>query len=197
MNFPLIGSPFDTDDYENTKDKRIFQKNKTIKNLSNNINNSNNRNNSNNSTNHNTLTPNVKRIIDSIHNSDNSNNTNKNMGTFLPPPQSMLTKLPVSNIENEPQFAEQDELESPQYLDNNIGANQYSYKQNWPGYMKDVTPDINGQLIEKMSYIIHMLEEQQDEKTGNITEELLLYSFLGVFLIFIVDSFARSGKYNR
>ena len=39
MNFPLIGSPFDTDDYENTKDKRIFQKNRTIKNLGNNSNN--------------------------------------------------------------------------------------------------------------------------------------------------------------
>ena len=63
--------------------------------------------------------------------------------------------------------------------------------------MKDVVGDGNIQLIEKMNYIIHMLEEQQDEKTGNITEELLLYSFLGVFLIFIVDSFARAGKYNR
>ena len=191
MNFPLIGSPFDTDDYENTKDKRIFQKNRTVKNLGNNSNNSNN------STNHNILTPNVKSIIDSIHNSDNSNKSNKNMGTFLPPPQSMLTKLPVSNTSNEPQFIEQDEPEAPQYSDNTVGANQYAYKQNWPSYMKDVTPDSGGQLIEKMNYIIHMLEEQQDEKTGNITEELLLYSFLGVFLIFIVDSFARSGKYNR
>ena len=191
MNFPLIGSPFDTDDYENAKDKRIFQKNRTIKNLGNNSNNSNNL------TNHSILTPNVKSIIDSIHNSDNSNKSNKNMGTFLPPPQSMLTKLPVSNTANEPQFIEQDEPEAPQYSDNTIGTNQYAYKQNWPSYMKDVTPDSSGQLIEKMNYIIHMLEEQQDEKTGNITEELLLYSFLGVFLIFIVDSFARSGKYNR
>ena len=119
------------------------------------------------------------------------------MGTFLPPPQSMLTKLPVSNTSNEPQFIEDDEPEAPQYSDNTVGANQYAYKQNWPSYMKDVTPESSGQLIEKMNYIIHMLEEQQDEKTGNITEELLLYSFLGVFLIFIVDSFARSGKYNR
>jgi hypothetical protein len=119
------------------------------------------------------------------------------MGTFLPPPQSMLTKLPVSNIANEPQFIDQDEVEAPKYSDNAIDANQYSYKQNWPSYMKDTTTDGSGQLIEKMNYIIHMLEEQQDEKTGNITEELLLYSFLGVFLIFIIDSFARAGKYNR
>lgn len=52
-------------------------------------------------------------------------------------------------------------------------------------------------LMEKINYMIHLLEEQQLEKTSNITEEFVLYSFLGVFIIFIVDSFARSGKYTR
>jgi hypothetical protein len=52
-------------------------------------------------------------------------------------------------------------------------------------------------MLEKMNHIIHMLEEQQDEKTGNVTEELILYCFLGVFVIFVVDSFARAGKYVR
>jgi len=41
------------------------------------------------------------------------------------------------------------------------------------------------------------LEGQQHEKTENITEEFLLYTFLGVFVIFVVDSFARAGKYTR
>jgi len=53
------------------------------------------------------------------------------------------------------------------------------------------------ELLTKLNQIIYMLEEQQDEKTGNITEELILYSFLGIFIIFIVDSFARAGKYVR
>jgi hypothetical protein len=52
-------------------------------------------------------------------------------------------------------------------------------------------------LMEKINYMIHLLEEQQLEKTSNITEEFVLYTFLGVFIIFIVDSFARSGKYTR
>lgn len=52
-------------------------------------------------------------------------------------------------------------------------------------------------LLEKLNYMIHLLEEQQEEKTGHITEELILYTFLGVFVIFIVDSFARAGKYVR
>ena len=55
----------------------------------------------------------------------------------------------------------------------------------------------DNKIMEKINYMIHMLEEQQNEKTSNITEEFLLYTFLGVFIIFIVDSFARAGKYTR
>ena len=53
------------------------------------------------------------------------------------------------------------------------------------------------ELLTKLNQIIYLLEEQQDEKTGHVTEELILYSFLGIFIIFIVDSFARVGKYVR
>jgi hypothetical protein len=45
--------------------------------------------------------------------------------------------------------------------------------------------------------MISLLEQQQDEKTNNVTEELILYSFLGIFVIFLVDSFVRVGKYVR
>jgi hypothetical protein len=51
--------------------------------------------------------------------------------------------------------------------------------------------------MEKINYMIHLLEEQQMEKTANITEEFILYIFLGVFVIFTVDSFTRVGKYVR
>lgn len=57
--------------------------------------------------------------------------------------------------------------------------------------------DTNQVLIDKLNYMINLLEEKQDEKTNNVTEEVVLYSFLGVFIIFIVDSFARVGKYVR
>jgi hypothetical protein len=55
----------------------------------------------------------------------------------------------------------------------------------------------DNKLLEKINYMIHLLEQQQSEKTSNITEEFILYTFLGVFIIFVVDSFARSGKYTR
>ena len=57
--------------------------------------------------------------------------------------------------------------------------------------------DPNDKLLEKINYMIHLLEEQQSEKTNNVMEEFVLYTFLGVFMIYIVDSFVRAGKYVR
>ena len=78
-------------------------------------------------------------------------------------------------------------------------ANQY-YKQFVPYLnqgMNGMPEESKGSLIEKLNYIIDLLEEQQDYKTNSILEDLILYTFLGIFVIFIVDSFARSGKYVR
>lgn len=52
-------------------------------------------------------------------------------------------------------------------------------------------------LLKKINYMISLLEEQQDEKTNNVAEEVILYGFLGIFIIAIVDNFARAGKYIR
>lgn len=55
----------------------------------------------------------------------------------------------------------------------------------------------NVDIMEKLNYMINLLEENHDERTGSVTEEVILYSFLGIFIIFIADSFARVGKYTR
>ena len=52
-------------------------------------------------------------------------------------------------------------------------------------------------LLEKINYMIYLLEQQKKEKSKHTTEEFVLYSFLGVFVIYIADSFARSGRYIR
>lgn len=57
----------------------------------------------------------------------------------------------------------------------------------------------NSKLMDKINYMIHMLEQQQNERTDHLMEEFILYTLLGVFIIFVVDGFARSGsgKYVR
>ena len=73
-------------------------------------------------------------------------------------------------------------INKPYYNNNNIQSSEY------------LTQDI---LMQKLNYMISLLEDQQDEKTNNVTEEVILYSFLGIFIIFIADTFVRAGKYVR
>jgi hypothetical protein len=80
-----------------------------------------------------------------------------------------------------------------QFMPAQQGQQQQQLPQGQPSYgIKD-----NANVIAKLNYMIHLLEEQKDERTNNVTEEVVLYSFLGIFIIFIVDSFARVGKYTR
>lgn len=77
---------------------------------------------------------------------------------------------------------------------------QQSYAPSYEGAPYIRPPSNNGRdgdMMEKLNYMINLLEESQDERTGSVTEEVILYSFLGIFIIFIADSFARVGKYTR
>ena len=52
-------------------------------------------------------------------------------------------------------------------------------------------------MMDRINYMTQMLESIQMEKTNHVTEEFVLYSLLGVFMIYIVDGFSRGGKYIR
>jgi hypothetical protein len=105
----------------------------------------------------------------------------------------------------------------------NEKTNEEYYKRMLPGYQQQQQNLQNGQtnainkpyynqvvykapenyggedsvLLQKMNYMITLLEDQQDERTNNVTEEVILYSFLGIFIIFLSDTFVRAGKYVR
>jgi hypothetical protein len=93
----------------------------------------------------------------------------------------------------------------PEYGPSNVGSDNLSnYNKSYeagavlgkPYYNQSMKTGEDG-VMQKLNYITHILEDIQMEKTSNITEELILYTFLGVFTIFIVDAFARVGKYHR
>ena len=71
--------------------------------------------------------------------------------------------------------------------------NNYNYNYNTSQKPVDKT----NELERKLNYMIHLLEDQKDERVEGITEEIVLYCFLGVFIIFVLDSFAKVGKYVR
>lgn len=73
----------------------------------------------------------------------------------------------------------------------------YSSSNNSPTIPEFNSPSSQKELLNKLNYMIHMLEEQQDQRTNSVVEELILYCFLGIFIIFVIDSFAKVGKYTR
>jgi hypothetical protein len=76
-------------------------------------------------------------------------------------------------------------------------SNKPVFQKTAPYYAKSGALVGDEKVMERINYMVHLLEEQQHEKTSNVTEEFLLYTLLGVFVIYIVDSFSRTGKYIR
>lgn len=148
------------------------------------------------------------------------------LADFRPPPNPALTKSPLQHqplLQHQPQnmvpenplvpvmpltlpkqrdpasaasptffhpFSKSGESEFSNYLDAHKTATSYNQtKPDAPYYAKK---------DDRMNYIVHMLEEMQKEKTNHVTEEFVLYTMLGIFIIYIVDGFARIGtKYVR
>lgn len=84
----------------------------------------------------------------------------------------------------------------PQPLeDSQLELNKYHWQQQQQQQHTSHAPE--KPMLDKLNYVIHMLEEQQDQRTNTVAEDVVLYSFLGIFVIFVVDSFTKVGKYVR
>ena len=57
--------------------------------------------------------------------------------------------------------------------------------------------DSREELLSKLNYIINLFEEEREIKTNKKNEEIVLYCFLGIFVIYVLDSFVSIGKYKR
>ncbi len=80
-------------------------------------------------------------------------------------------------------------IKTDQYMliDDQTNVEKYNKKQN----------NNNQDVIERLNRMIEMFEEQKEIKTNKKNEEIVLYCFLGVFTIYIIDSFVSIGKYSR
>lgn len=168
----------------------------------------------------------VNDLLNQMTNAENNDNDDK-FGDFVPiSPPTLQSKKDIQSIEHSKEYNPSvstylEASTSRKYKANNenvdYGANDNgndklsNYNKSYeasaikPYYanMGISTSNNNGKsgnndkLMERINYMIHLLEAQQHEKTDNITEEFLLYTFLGVFVIFVVDSFAKTGTYKR
>ena len=157
----------------------------------------------------------VNSVLTAIHASSSSSSSSpasassstSEMADFKPMPPPVSVGVENTKINN-PDMSDEVDLRDLNSVHMNDQATDQYYKQFMPAQqgqqqqqqqqqqssygIKD-----NANVIAKLNYMIHLLEEQKDERTNNVTEEVVLYSFLGIFVIFIVDSFVRVGKYVR
>tara|TARA_B000000475_G_C15963543_1_gene433985 strand:+ start:53 stop:634 length:582 start_codon:yes stop_codon:yes gene_type:complete len=152
----------------------------------------------------------VENFLNSINEgfNDIEDSNESGLANFEPMGNPIITKAPDDKKEESmpPQVQSDDPVSVEQF--ETINQHELS-ENNYKNYMNTYVPyytktanqaNLHGskdQLMKKLNYMIHLLEKQEDEKTSNVTEELVLYMFLGVFTIFCVDSFARAGKYTR
>jgi hypothetical protein len=121
-------------------------------------------------------------------------------------PQNVLSQLdnvPTYKANNYDELIEHNQSNNPNsyyHHSNNIQSNPRINLDAFPmvndipynGYDQN-----NKLLMEKLNYMIHLLEETHDEQTNNVIEEVILYSFLGIFIIFLIDNFIKVGRYVR
>lgn len=166
----------------------------------------------------------VNSVLQKIHNNTEDTDDDKDFFNPPSPPESagVQKTIPKTETFGGMNLRTVGKTPSPNYEgSDNLDLNDYSnygdqktaeeyYKSVIPGYKnihnrpyyqnKEQTenayqsPDV---LLQKLNYMITLLEDQKDEKTNNVTEEVILYSFLGIFIIFMADTFVRAGKYVR
>tara|TARA_B100001063_G_scaffold245444_1_gene281175 strand:- start:1228 stop:1902 length:675 start_codon:yes stop_codon:yes gene_type:complete len=170
-----------------------------------------------------TKTDKVQEALQAIHSTleddeDDENNYNvSNLENFEPieaPISASTERISSNDINNIVDTKENERIESfenyfkvndenpeeeqssyaTQYYDQYIPPTHLNYK----GYAENKNIiNTTSDLDKKINYLIELIEQQKGEKTDNVTEEILLYGLVGVFVIYVVDSFVNIGKYKR
>ena len=91
----------------------------------------------------------------------------------------------------------QENSNSDYLISNNLNMNKIGRVSNNNDFVSGNGFKNNSEVLRKLNYIINMFEEERDIKTTKKNEEIVLYCFLGIFVIYVLDSFVYIGKYSR
>lgn len=167
----INAAPFDENDY--TDRERPRNRNRTLR--------------------RNQPTNRIQTIMNKLNSSEP---TDDKMGDFSPPsyPISIGATRKEMNDTNKSPSEPSDDLpvQNDMFRSLDDETSEFIIKpQMLPNPMSD---NLISTKLDKMLFI---LEEQRDFKTSSVTEDVILYSFLGIFVIVIVDSFTKVGQYTR
>lgn len=98
----------------------------------------------------------------------------------------------VTQVESSQDLYNNESLSKDYLISNNLNLNSVSSSGSLLSGL-----DSREELLSKLNYIINLFEEEREIKTNKKNEEVVLYCFLGIFVIYVLDSFVSIGKYKR
>ena len=132
--------------------------------------------------------------IQNIHNNVHSfKEENENdLADFYNKEMNNSLEKQISESQYKQTMSNGDSVHQKDYLiSNNLDMNKINADQSKGHYGS------NKEILHKLNYIINMFEKQKEVKTNQKNEEVVLYCFLGIFVIYVLDSFVYIGKYSR
>ena len=136
-----------------------------------------------------------------LENKIKSEKTKLDKNTLMTIQQGSLEQSPTNVIDIHKNLKEENDNELSNFyktedptmkMPEQYKTNDYMIMQSYDKPKKN-----NQDLLDKMNKILEMLDDQKEIKTGQKNEEIVLYSFLGIFFIYIMDSFVNIGRYSR
>ena len=152
-----------------------------------------------------------KTMLQQLYNSNNDDNYE--MGDFVPVQKTMhnanIQQQVLNSNTKYNEVLDNDDVVDRSNLE--MSKDNDIYKQFINNYNNSIAKDLynsnnsnslnysssNNDLIKRLDKILYLLEEDKNDQNHSITEELILYVFLGVFIIYVLDSFVKAGKYVR
>tara|TARA_Y100000389_G_C17469100_1_gene528638 strand:+ start:2909 stop:3427 length:519 start_codon:yes stop_codon:yes gene_type:complete len=125
--------------------------------------------------------------VSKIHEDLEKNIKNENEDILADFYSNELTK-DMSNIESKQDLHQNNNVSNDYMISNNLNLDKINHMY------KSGNRD---ELLEKLNYIINLFENEKEIKTNKKNEEVVLYCFLGIFIIYVLDSFVSIGKYKR
>ena len=144
----------------------------------------------------------VSSILNKIHNNMND----CDLESFTPPPKTLsagvektIQREGMSSMDNDDILEDEYTKIYKESMSNLNDLSNKRFDQPDINYINTIPPTYHNKndLEIKVNKILKLLESQRDYKTQNVTEELILYSFFGIFIIYVIDSFKTVGKYTR
>lgn len=134
--------------------------------------------------------------VQSIHNNlekDIKSENEKTLGDFYASEMEDNIKHQMDKVKSSQDLYHNEKVSTDYLISNNLNMSNVSGNAN----NKIVGYETRDELLDKLNHIINLFEDEREIKTNKKNEEIVLYCFLGIFVIYVLDSFVSIGKYKR